>query len=145
MIGNIKGLVLLAPMVENLKKIYDSWLEKSSIETQKQQFNGKISLMDTTYGLFPVHKEFFNKNAEMEIDLSSQKNLEIQCPIAIIQSLQDDIVPLEQGLEMIQKISSDQVELVYVKFGDHRLSDTKSLEVIIRVLENIVSKVTTIK
>ena len=81
----------------------------------------------------------------MEIDLSSQKNLEIQCPIAIIQSLQDDIVPLEQGLEMIQKISSDQVELVYVKFGNHRLSDTKSLEVIIRVLENIVSKVATNK
>ena len=81
----------------------------------------------------------------MEIDLSPQKNLEIQCPIGIIQSLQDDIVPLEQGLEIMQKISSDQVELVYVKFGDHRLSDTKSLDVLIRVLENIVSKVNTYK
>ena len=35
--------------------------------------------------------------------------------------------------------------VVYVKFGDHRLSDTKSLDVLIRVLENIVSKVNTNK
>ena len=40
MIGNIKGLVLLAPMVDNFKNTYDSWLEKSSIETQKQQLDG---------------------------------------------------------------------------------------------------------
>ena len=141
----IKGLVLLAPaMVDNLKSTYDFWLEKSSVETQKQQSNSKISLtMDTNYGSFPIHKEFLNKSAEMmEIELISQNNLEIQCPIVIIHSLQDDIVPYEQSLELMQKVSSDhQVELVFVKYGDHRLSDTKSLEVIIRVLENVVSKV----
>ena len=135
----IKGLVLIAPAVNFLRKKYKLWYDNASPEIQKDQDEGKAIVMDSTYGSVPVRKDFVMKSAELEFDLTQK--LDIQCPVKIIHGVQDDTVPYENSLKVMKMISNDNVELIYQKSGDHRLQNDSGLELILRSLDDSLSKI----
>ena len=89
------------------------------------------------FGSVPVSKEFMTKSAEMDLDLSKQ--LEIQCPVKIIHGVQDKSVPFIQSLDGMQLISTDQVELIFQKSGDHQMGSTDGLELIKKTLDDLIT------
>ena len=135
----IKGLVLIAPAVNFLRKKYKLWYDNASPEIQKDQDEGKAIVMDSTYGSVPVRKDFVMKSAELEFDLTQK--LDIQCPVKIIHGVQDDTVPFKQSIDVLQMISTDQVELIYQKSGDHRMQNIDGIELIKKTLDEIVCKI----
>ncbi len=48
--------------------------------------------------------------------------IEITCPVRLLQGQRDDDVPWRQSLELAECLRSEDVEVVLVKDGDHRLS-----------------------
>ena len=87
----------------------------------------------------PIFKAFAEESDKMELDTS--KSLEIKCPVKIIHGVKDETVPYEKSLKVMQLISNDNVELTYQKDGDHRLSSDTSLELILRSLDDMLSKI----
>jgi abhydrolase domain-containing protein 10 len=87
----------------------------------------------------PIFKAFAEESVVMELDTS--KPLEIKCPVKIIHGVKDETVPYEKSLKVMQLISNDNVELTYQKDGDHRLSSDTSLELILRSLDDMLSKI----
>ena len=102
------------------------------------QDDGKLTFPDDSYDL-PIFKAFAKESDKMELDTS--KPLEIKCPVKIIHGVKDETVPYEKSLKVMQLISNDNVELTYQKDGDHRLSSDTSLELILRSLDDMLSKI----
>ena len=134
----IKGLVLIAPAVNFLRPKYEAWYKSSSKEIQKDQDEGKSTIMDASFGLVPVSKSFVDKSVDMELDIEGKLN--IQCPVKIIHGFQDDTVPYEDSLKVMKMISHDNVELIYQKSGDHRMQNETGLELIKRSLDDMLLK-----
>ena len=108
-------------------------------EQKKEQDEGKLTIMDPSYGVIPVSKLFVEESVNMELDTS--QSLEITCPVKIIHGVQDDTIPYENSLKVMKMISNDDVELIYQKSGDHRLQSDTGLELILRSLDDTFSKI----
>ena len=129
----------MAPAINFLRPYYKHWYKNiATPEVRQEQDDGKASIMGPGYDL-PHTKIFFENSVNMELDTS--KPLEIKCPVKIIHGVQDDLVPAEDSLKLMKMISNDNVELIYKKSGDHRLSSDSSLELILRSLDDILAKI----
>ena len=111
----------------------------ATTEQRQEQDEGKLTIMDPSYGMVPVSKQLVEESVTMELDTT--KPLEIKCPVKIIHGVQDDTVPYENSLKVMKMISNDNVELIYQKSGDHRLQNDSGLELILRSLDDTLSKI----
>ena len=124
----------------NDKEIYlNRYKNHATSEQKKEQDEGKLTIMDPSYGVIPVSKLFVEESVNMELDTS--QSLEITCPVKIIHGVQDDTIPYENSLKVMKMISNDDVELIYQKSGDHRLQSDTGLELILRSLDDTFSKI----
>ena len=124
----------------NNKEIYlNRYKNHATSEQKKEQDEGKLTIMDPSYGVIPVSKLFVEESVNMELDTS--QSLEITCPVKIIHGVQDDTIPYENSLKVMKMISNDDVELIYQKSGDHRLQSDTGLELILRSLDDTFSKI----
>ena len=122
------------------KEIYlNRYKNHATSEQKKEQDEGKLTIMDPSYGVIPVSKLFVEESVNMELDTS--QSLEITCPVKIIHGVQDDTIPYENSLKVMKMISNDDVELIYQKSGDHRLQSDTGLELILRSLDDTFSKI----
>lgn len=64
----------------------------------------------------------------------------LTCPVRLIQGLRDDDVPWRTALRLQEQLASEDVEVVLVKNGDHRLSTSADLERLQAVLEELLRR-----
>ena len=133
----VQGLLLLAPAVNFLKPAYQNWYENSSQEVKNDQDAGKLTLMDPTYGSVPVSQSFVEKSTEMELS----DKIQVNCPVKIIHGVQDETIPYQNSLKVLNMIQNDNVELLFVKSGDHRMQSESHLEIIKSNLDHLISKI----
>ncbi|HEY9080445.1 alpha/beta hydrolase [Magnetovibrio sp.] len=65
--------------------------------------------------------------------------LNIQVPVRLIQGMQDRDVPWATALKLQDALVTDDVEIQFVKNGDHRLSETADLRRLTRTLGNLLN------
>lgn len=58
-------------------------------------------------------------------------------PVRILHGQQDDAVPWQQSLRLADQLTSADVELTFIKAGDHRLSEPQHLERLSQTLESL--------
>jgi len=61
----------------------------------------------------------------------------IDCPVRLIQGLRDRDVPAERTMHLIGTITSDDVQAILIKDGDHRLSRDGDIALLIRTIEGL--------
>lgn len=137
--GLVQGLLLIAPAVNFLKPKYDMWYASCPPQVQRDQDEGKATIMNSGYHTIPVRKEFVSKSVELELDLKSP--LEITCPVRIIHGVQDDTIPYAKSLDVMNMISTENVELIYQKSGDHIMANESSIELILRTLDDMITRI----
>ena len=111
----------------------------ANAEQRLEQDEGKLTIMDPSYGVVPVSKMFVEESASME--LKTTIPTEIKCPVKILHGVQDETIPYENSLKVMKMIGNDNVELIYQKSGDHRLQSDAGLELILRSLDDTLSKI----
>ena len=65
----------------------------------------------------------------------------LYCPVRLIQGQKDADVPWQTALRIADCLASEDVEVVLVKDGDHRLSRDHDLTRLVRVVERLVEQV----
>ena len=60
--------------------------------------------------------------------------IETGCPVRVLQGVQDPDVPWQYAVELVTRLSQDDVVLTLVKDGDHRLSRAEDIERLLRVV-----------
>ena len=65
----------------------------------------------------------------------------IDCPVRLIHGLGDCDVPWETSRRLSDSLESDDVEVILVKDGDHRLSEERDLARLTSVLESLIERI----
>lgn len=69
------------------------------------------------------------------------RSIDINCPVHLIQGMEDDAVPWRHALAITENLSTEQVTLTLVKDGDHRLSRDEDLARLMRALDCVCADV----
>lgn len=67
-------------------------------------------------------------------------DLPLDMPVRLIQGIEDDDVPWSTAGRIMEKITSHDVEVTYVKAGDHRLSEPHDLARLTRILDGLLNQ-----
>ncbi|MCW5772649.1 MAG: alpha/beta hydrolase [Rhodospirillaceae bacterium] len=65
----------------------------------------------------------------------------LRCPVRLIHGTADPDVPWQLSLEIAERLESDDVEVILVKDGDHRLSSDRDLARLCRAAEDVCREV----
>jgi pimeloyl-ACP methyl ester carboxylesterase len=63
--------------------------------------------------------------------------IELHCPVRLLQGMEDLDVPWETASRLMQQIASVDVEITYIKNGDHRLSSAPQLRLLGATLDRL--------
>lgn len=66
--------------------------------------------------------------------------IDITCPVRIVQGMADDEVPWRHAACFAELLRSDDVEMILLKSGDHRLSTPPEIAIILKAIEELAIK-----
>ena len=110
-------------------------LYKNLSKKNKNELSKKGITQYKNYGFsYPLTKNFFveaNKNKVLK------KSIKFSKPVILIHGMKDDVVNIEIPKKIINIISGDNSQIIYLKSSDHRLSQKKDLLIINNAIDNI--------
>ena len=129
----IHALVLIAPAVDMTERLM--WARFSDKAREKLMREGLIydpSEYDPEG--YPISKALIEDGRN---HLLLDGPIEINRPVRILHGQQDDAVPWQLSLELAERLSGDDVELHFLKNGDHRLSEPHQIDKLIALIEAV--------
>lgn len=94
---------------------------------------GETVFEDNPYGPepTPTHPGFF---ADARKSLRLSGDIALDCPVRLLHGQHDHDVPFEVGLRLAKALRSDDIQVILVKDGDHRLSRPQDIALLLRAL-----------
>jgi len=139
--SRIAGLIMCGPAFNCLIPGY--WLHYNMLEAdQKKRIDeGKEHMMlNIKYGgMKPFRRDFVDNSAKFELDLNEP--LDLPCPVRIIHSIQDMDIPYENSMQIQQSITSDDVDIILRKSGNHRLMTKSDCMLTANVLDLMIKEI----
>jgi len=127
----IAGLLGLAAAPDFGDELYFSLSKKSKLEIKKKGYTKH--LLDYGFSYILTNKFFI----ELKKNKILNKSFKFKKPIILIQGLKDKVVNIKIPLKILKSVSSKNVQIRYLKSGDHRLSSKKDLKSINNAITNI--------
>lgn len=106
-------------------------------EAQKAELAvGRSIFEDNPYGPepTPTHGAFWRDGQANRV-LGGK--IDLTCPVRLLQGQQDPDVPWQTALHLAEALRSDDVQVVLVKDGDHRLSREQDIALLLRTIETL--------
>lgn len=133
----IKAMVLIAPAPDFTQDLmWNKFPEEIKKQIQKQGFWLRPSPYDENG--YKVTKELIedgNNNSVLK------RQIEFEKPVRILHGALDEDVPFMRSIDLMQKITSDDIRLNIIKNGDHRLSTQDDLEILHATLKEIANSI----
>lgn len=133
--GRVKGFVGIAAAPDFTTRMWQDELN----EAQRQAISSVgLVKIPTEYGPEPytLTKALFDdgfKNRVVHVPLH------LDIPIRLIQGTADLDVPWQTALHIAEMVTSNDVDIILVPEGDHRLSDPRDLARLTRVVDEVVA------
>jgi len=126
----IKGMIGLATAPDFGKDLYNSLNKKN-----KKEINNKDITKYTSYGFsYYLTKKFF---IEAEKNRVLNKPFHFTKPLVLIHGLKDTVVKEEVPRKIIKRVKGKNVNIIYLKESDHRLSSDTDLKMITQSINYI--------
>lgn len=133
----VTGLVGIAPAPDFTEDLIRPAMTAEQV--RELQENG-VFYAPSDYGEpYPITRNLLDEAREHL--LLRGEVLPITCPVRLLHGMKDDAVPWVLSARLAGKLASGDVQVTYVKEGDHRLSDEGSLLLLTETLENMVTAV----
>jgi pimeloyl-ACP methyl ester carboxylesterase len=129
----VAGLVLIAPAVDMTQRLM--WDRFSQHARDQLAQNGLIydpSEYDPEG--YPITQALIEDGRQ---HLLLGQAIDLAIPVRILHGQRDDAVPWQLSLELAEALSGDDVELHFIKNGDHRLSSDDQLAKLISLIEGL--------
>ena len=62
---------------------------------------------------------------------------DINCPVRLLHGIRDNSVGRHVPFEIMDSLKTEDLEITFIKDGDHRLSKKKNLELIWNIISNL--------
>ena len=126
----IKGMIGLAAAPDFGKDLYSALNKKN-----KKEITTKGITKYTSYGFsYYLTKKFF---IEAEKNRVLKKPLRFSKPLVLIHGLKDNVVKEDVPRNILKKVTGKNVNIIYLKESDHRLSSDNDLKMITQSIEYI--------
>ncbi len=126
----IKGLIGLAAAPDFGKELYKALNKKN-----KKEILTKGITKYTSYGFsYYLTKKFF---IEAEKNRVLRKPNRFTKPIVLMHGLKDNVVKEDVSKKILKKVTGKNVNIIYLKESDHRLSTETDLKMITQSIEYI--------
>lgn len=83
-----------------------------------------------------ISKDFIEDGRK---NLLLRESINIDCPVVLMHGAQDDIVPVETSMRVMEKLSSERVKVVIKKDSDHRMSSEEDLELLKKEVQELIT------
>jgi len=118
----VKALLLIAPAPDFTQKLMWPSFD-AAIKHQIEQEG--VYYEPSPYGEpMPISKILIEESAKHQI---LDDPIAFDGPVRILQGMKDDPVPWQHALKIVEALDSKDVDLTFVKNGDHRLSEPQDL------------------
>jgi alpha-beta hydrolase superfamily lysophospholipase len=126
----IIGLIGLAAAIDFGKNFYNNLNKKNKNEIKR---NGITKISSHGFSYF-LKSKFFTEAKKNNI---LTKPFRYKKPLILIHGLKDDIVSPDMPKKIMNNTSGNNVQIIYLKSSDHRLSKPEDLITINNAIENI--------
>lgn len=134
--ARVKALLLIAPAPDFTQKLM--W-QKFGEDIRRQIKQEGVYYEPSPYGdPLPISKILIEESAKYQI---LDGTIGFSGPVRILQGMKDEPVPWRHALKIVDALESDNVEVTFVKDGDHSLSRPHDLRRLVGVAEEIIAKV----
>ena len=128
----IKGMIGLAAAPDFGKDLYNALNKKN-----RKEIMTKGITQYTSYGFsYYLTKKFF---IEAEKNRVLKKSFHFTKPVILIHGLKDNVVREDVPRKILKKVTGGNVNIIYLKESDHRLSSVTDLKIITHSINNIKS------
>lgn len=133
--ARIRGLALIAPAWDLTTKLMWERFPDSAKRALAEQ---GVYLRPSNYGDGPyaITQAFLDEGRQ---HLIGPDGFDPGRPVIVLHGLQDEDVPWEHTLELNSILTGDHVRVHAIPEGDHRLSRPEDLELLFRVLEELIA------
>jgi pimeloyl-ACP methyl ester carboxylesterase len=134
----VGGLVLVAPAWDMTERLM--W-EKMSAKTRTIVETEGVYYAPSNYDdPYPITKILIDEGRN---HLLGRGKVEVGAPVRILQGMRDEDVPWRHALELVDLLTTNDVELTLIKDGDHRLSQPDDLRRLERTIAALIATVMT--
>ncbi|WP_316857944.1 alpha/beta hydrolase [uncultured Cohaesibacter sp.] len=131
--SRISGLILIAPAIDLTQVLmWDAFDDDIRAEIKKNGFVKRPSDYGHPTGIALQLIEDGKQH------LFGDSLIETGCPVHILQGVGDITVPWQMSVDLVARLARDDVRLTLVKDGDHRLSRPEDLELLKRVVTDMI-------
>ncbi len=132
----VVGLVLIAPAVDMTERLmWDRFSDKAREKLMREGLIYDPSEYDPEG--YPISKALIEDGRQ---HLMLAQKIKLDIPVRILHGQKDDAVPWQLSLELAEQLTSQDVELQFLKDGDHRLSEPAQIDKILAMLEGLLAK-----
>ncbi len=132
----VAGMVLIAPAPDFTQKLMWNGFEES---VKQQILEEGVWMRPSEYGdPYPITRDLIEDGKQWQI---MDEPILLNCPVRILQGVQDDAVPWQHSLSLLEKLQSDDVTYTLVKDGDHRLSRDQDIERLLVTVGELLSSI----
>lgn len=124
-----KAMVLIAPAPDFTEKL----MSRELTEEQRQTLETTgVVYQPSEYGApLPFSRALIERSAA---HLVMRTPIRLSCPVRILHGMKDEAVPWQLSLKLVENLENEDVRLVYIKNGDHRLSSPEDLALLEQTL-----------
>ena len=126
----IAGLIGLATATDFGKDLYNNLSKKNKKEIKK---NGITKISSNGFSYF-LKSKFFTEAKKNNI---LNKPFKFKKPFILIHGLKDDIVSIDMPKKIMHNTIGNNIQIIYLKSSDHRLSKTEDLITINSTIDNV--------
>jgi len=133
----VAGLVGIAPAPDFTEDL--SWPSLSAEQQEAVLREGRVE-MPNPYSDQPYvySKRLFDDGRR---HLLLREPIPLSMPVRILHGQQDEAVPWQRSLTLMDRLAGADVEATFIKSGDHRLSEPADLERLSRTLDEVLAMV----
>ncbi|GBQ33497.1 alpha/beta fold hydrolase [Acidocella aminolytica] len=113
----LRGMVLIAPAPDFTESLLERELTAEQAETLERT---GVVYQPSEYGdPLPFSLTLVRRSTGY---LVMKSQIGVTCPVRILHGMQDASVPWQLSLKLVERLAAGDVQLIYIKEGDHRLS-----------------------
>lgn len=132
----VKALLLIAPAPDFTQKLtWENWTEDQRQTLTDDGIVYEESDYDEPYEYSQILMEDGRANQILD------RPIKFSGPVKILQGAQDPVVPWEYSKQIVEVITSDDVDYTLVKNGDHSLSSPRDLIRLISAAEDLCGQI----
>lgn len=132
-VAGLVGIAAAPDFTEHL--IFDSLTPKQREELKKK---GKVMVPSDFGEPYPITRDLIEEGRD---HLLLGAEIPVFCPVRLLHGIKDADVPWEVSFSINEKLATRDVRTILIEDGDHRLSEPKDIEKLLRVTGKLVDQV----